>query len=262
MWESALAGFEHWLRAAAQSEGTIGLRMRYLRQFAKLAPFPFDVDPDTLARFLARPDWAPETRKSARATLCVFYRWAIIVGRIDTDPTFALQPVVVPSGRPRPAPESVVADALARADLRGRRMVMLAAFAGLRCCEIAAVHSDDIADGVLRVRGKGGKVRLIPLPPAMITALRVEPGFMFPGRFDEHMRPNSVGVVLKRLLGPNWSGHNLRHRFASRAYGATHDIRAVQTLLGHAKLETTMIYTAVPDDALRAAVAAANVLVA
>jgi len=54
-------------------------------------------------------------------------------------------------------------------------------------------------------------------------------------------------------------GHTLRHRYASRAYAGTRDLRAVQTLLGHSKPETTLRYTAIPDGGLQAAAAAAYV---
>jgi integrase len=57
------------------------------------------------------------------------------------------------------------------------------------------------------------------------------------------------------VLGAGWSGHSCRHAFASKAYAGTRDLRAVQTLLGHSKPETTARYTAVPDGALAAAVA-------
>ena len=72
------------------------------------------------------------------------------------------------------------------------------------------------------------------------------------------MRANSVSCVLSQVLPPGWSAHSLRHAFASRAYAGTRDLRAVQTLLGHSKPETTARYTAVPDGALAAAVAAAG----
>lgn len=70
------------------------------------------------------------------------------------------------------------------------------------------------------------------------------------------LRPDSVGKILKRLLGDGWTGHTLRHRFATRALAGSHNLRAVQLLLGHAKPETTAIYTAVDDSYLAATVAA------
>ncbi len=72
-----------------------------------------------------------------------------------------------------------------------------------------------------------------------------------------HMHVDAVGKAMRRALGFASSAHALRHRFATRAYAGTHDLLAVQRLLGHASPATTQIYVAVSDDALRAAVAAA-----
>ena len=68
-----------------------------------------------------------------------------------------------------------------------------------------------------------------------------------------------VGKIVSRLLPDGWTTHTLRHRFASAAYRADRDIRAVQDLLGHADVRTTQIYTAIPDHARRRACSAASV---
>lgn len=254
-WDEELAEYQRWCVSAATAAGTIRLRVYYLERFAAVHDGnPYAVKIDDLTAFLSEPDWAPETRKSARAALRSFYRWAADTDRLNFDPTRKLLSVHVPAGKPRPAPENTVAAALARATATQRLMVMLAAFAGLRCCEIARIHTADIVDGTLRVHGKGGKERLVPLHPAILAKIPPGAGWLFPSPFGEHLQPNSVSVILKRVLGPGYSAHMLRHRFATQAYAATHDLRAVQELLGHSKPETTMRYTLVPDDALRAAV--------
>jgi site-specific recombinase XerD len=76
----------------------------------------------------------------------------------------------------------------------------------------------------------------------------------FPVTIRDH--PN-VSKLLSRALGAGWTAHQLRHRFASTAYAAERDLRAVQELLGHSKPETTARYTAIPEGAKRAAVLAA-----
>ena len=63
--------------------------------------------------------------------------------------------------------------------------------------------------------------------------------------------------LIARTLPDAWTTHTLRHRFASAAYAADRDIRAVQELLGHASVSTTQIYTAIPAEAARRAVASA-----
>jgi site-specific recombinase XerD len=99
----------------------------------------------------------------------------------------------------------------------------------------------------------------MPLPPIVTQAIAAlsPTGYLFPGHLDGHLSPAWVGTLIDRTLEPGVTTHMLRHRFATVAYLAERDIRAVQTLLGHAKVETTIIYTAVPDGALSNAVNAA-----
>lgn len=257
-WDEVLSDYQAWCVSADDSPGTIRLRLSYLRRLARVCPAPFAATIDDLYKFVGQPAWSPETRKSARAAVRSFYRWACDTGRVTVDPSTKLPPVRVPIAKPRPAPENVVVAALARATASERLMVMLAAFAGLRCAEIARVHTRDVVDGRLRVRGKGDRQRIIPLPPMVLMRVPTEPGWLFPSPYGGHLKPNSVSVILARLLASPYTAHTLRHRFASRAYEATHDLRAVQELLGHSKPETTMRYTLVPDDALLAAVMAAS----
>jgi site-specific recombinase XerD len=61
---------------------------------------------------------------------------------------------------------------------------------------------------------------------------------------------------MSALLGPGWTAHSLRHRFATRAYAGERDLLTVQQLLGHSSVATTQRYTQIPDDALRRAVMA------
>ncbi len=259
-WAEPVAAHLDYLLAAGATTHTLRLRRHWLRQLAERVGLgPWEATPMMLVSFLARSDWSPETRKSARSAVRVFYRWAEDFELVPIDPARRLPSVRVPAGVPRPAPEHVVAEALSRADSRDGLMVMLAAYAGLRCCEIARVHSCDVTGAGLRVRGKGGVTRVIPVESAALAeALRSLPeGWAFPGQIDGHLHPQSVSRVLKRLTAPAWSAHTLRHRFASRAYAGTRDLRAVQTLLGHSKPETTARYTLVPEDSLIAAVRAA-----
>ena len=80
-------------------------------------------------------------------------------------------------------------------------------------------------------------------------------GWLFPARDGErHLQPKWIGVLIGRALGPGWTTHTVRHRFATQAYQTQRDLRAVQELLGHSKPETTARYAAVPDGALAAAV--------
>lgn len=81
-------------------------------------------------------------------------------------------------------------------------------------------------------------------------------GWAFPSRTGLHLVPATVGDLIERALGDPWTAHTLRHSFASRAYAVSHDMRAVQVLLGHASLLTTQLYVAAEQDAMQAAVMA------
>lgn len=257
-WAETRVDYLAWMRSGETSTGTIRIYSNYLHRLAGQVD-PLTATVDDLARFLACARWKPATRKSARAAVRSFYGWASQTGRLDVDPSRLLRPVKVTAGRPRPCPDVVLEAAFGRASQRERLMLMLGAYEGLRRGEIARVHTDDASGGLLTVHGKGGKIRDVPLHPVVESALSALPrGFVFPGLDGGHLSPNRVGHIMADLLGGRWTAHTLRHRFLTRAYAAERDIRAVQTLAGHAKLDTTMVYTQVPGAAMWRAVMAAG----
>lgn len=83
-------------------------------------------------------------------------------------------------------------------------------------------------------------------------------GYLFPGTDDGHLSPRWVGKLMARALPDHWTAHTLRHRFATRAYRGSRNLRAVQLLLGHSSVATTERYTAVDDDEIRAAMMSAR----
>ncbi|HUX69178.1 MAG TPA: tyrosine-type recombinase/integrase [Cellulomonadaceae bacterium] len=257
-WGAAVGEYVTAMRAAGRSPGTIRLHRHYLRHTAGYARSPWRATPAQLTRALAVTSWSPETRKSARGVIVSFYRWATLAGHVEVDPARGLPAVTVPPGQPRPAPEAVLARTLAGADHRTRLMLELAAYAGLRCSEISRVHQLDLVGATLYVHGKGGKTRVVPIGrPDLLTAIATADGWLFPGRTAGHLAPGTVTAILSDALPGKWTGHALRHRFASRAYAGTRDLLAVGAVLGHSRPETTKRYVLMPDDALRAAVDAA-----
>lgn len=237
------------MRAGGSPDTSIRVRRAQLaRAFRTIGKPPELVTLDDLIGYLSAQDWKPETRKAVRSALRGFFAWAVATGRVESSPAERLPRVTVPQGQPRPAPEDVLDHALAAAGPRDRLMLMLAAYAGLRRAEIARVHSDHLAGHRLRVTGKGGKTRIVPLHPLLAEALATVNGFAFPGQIDGHLSPDWVGRRLKHLLGDNYSAHTLRHRFASRAYGNNRDILKVRDWLGHSSIATTQRYTATPAD--------------
>jgi integrase/recombinase XerC len=257
-WNAALAQYATAQRAAGRSSGTIRLHRHYLTSLAQLHRHPCAVSTAQLLTFLAVESWAPETRKSARAAVCGFYRWCHGAGHLEVDPAAGLPSVRVPPGRPRPAPESVVNAALASACPRVALMLSLAAYAGLRAGEISRVHASDVVDGRLFVHGKGGRTRVVPLAPQLVLALPTTGGWVFPNGRGSHLSPGHVSRLVSRALPEGWTAHTFRHRLATRAYAGTRDLLAVSELLGHSRPETTQRYVLLPDDALVAAVIAAS----
>lgn len=228
---------------------------------------PWDLTVNDLTAYLSSHEWGREMLRSNRAAARSFYGWAHAAGLTDHDPSRLLRKVPASRGVPRPAPEFVINTALERADDRVQLMIVLGSRYGLRRGEISRVSTRDLRvdpDGQwsLVVHGKGGKDRVIPLMPDIAGVIRdAAPGWLFPStRLQDGGRPISpawAGKLIRRALA-DATTHQLRHRFASRSYQATGDIRAVQELLGHASVATTQRYTAVADGALRAAVLAAS----
>lgn len=252
--------FATYLLAGDTAPSTVKLRRYYLERLADDVELE-TATPQDLARFLAHRGWSPETRKSARASVRVFYAWAADEGLVDVDPARRLQPVRIPRPLPRPVPLRVFAEALMRADVRGRRALLLMRYAGLRRAEVAQLHSRDVTElpdgtAAIVVRGKGRKVRAVPLHPKVASTLAGVDGYVFPSTrtASGHLSPDALGDLVSDLLGPGWSGHTLRHRAASDWYAVDRDLVAVQRLLGHASIATTQIYVAPPPDAMTAAV--------
>lgn len=224
---------------------------------------PATVTREDLLEWLASHGWDRATLRSYRAALRTFFRWAVESGRLKSSPAETLPSPGLTPPSPRPAPEVVYREALARADERTRLMLRLAAELGLRRCEVASVHARDVVPDLvgysLRVEGKGGRTRTIPMPDALAaTVLRhAEGGWLFPGDDGGHLSPHWVGKLVSRVMPEGWTMHTLRHRAASRWYAIDHDLVTTRELLGHASLATTQAYVAAPDDARRRLVLAA-----
>lgn len=257
LWDNAIHDWTTWAHAADRSPRTIWLRTYHLRRLAAdMRPIgPWDVTPDHLIAWLAAPQWAAETRRSARSSLRAFYRWAALTGRLDRDPSLHLPPVRIPPAEARPVPRSVFAAAIAQAPPRTRLILQLGRFAGLRRAEIAGLHTSHLVDDCLWIVGKGRRERHVPVHPVLLGQLRaIEPGWVFPSREGDHLTPGCVGKLARRVLPPGWSLHNCRHRAGTDWYAVARDLLAVQRLLGHARPDTTQRYIQMPDDALRHAV--------
>lgn len=268
IWSAAIAAFLAHLSAGGRAAGTRELRRYHLCCLSDAVEpcGPLDVSVGDLEAWLACETWSQNTRRSARSTLVSFFSWIAANGWRPDNPAALLATVAGVIGRPRPCPEAALRSAVVAAGPRERTMLALGAGAGLRRAEIAQVRGTDVEDTLdgpmLRVIGKGGRIRLVPISDELAARLRERSGYAFPSPDGGHLTPAHVGKLVSRLLPTGWTTHTLRHRFASAAYRPDRDIRAVQELLGHASVATTQIYTAVPDDAQRRAANAAAIWVA
>lgn len=188
-----------------------------------------------------------------------FYRWALAEGHVTTDPTLRLRSPRVPMLLPHPLPEDRLASALEGADPVMRAMLGLAAFAGLRACEVARLEWAEVyldaPEPYLRVVGKGSKERIMDLSPELARMLAALPnasrrrGPVF-RRADGKPGHNTAGRISKitntflREQGVPDTFHSLRHRFVTEVCRIG-GLREAQEAAGHASQTTTAGYAAV-----------------
>jgi len=184
-------------------------------------------------------------------------------GDIAADPSTGLR---APKA-PRKLPRVLDADEMARLvevptdvplGLRDRAMLELFYSSGLRLSELCGLRwgALDLDEGLVRVDGKGGKTRIVPVGRfarealqawrAQSTVTAETP--VFPGRGGAPISSRAVQLRLKQLAQQQgvWKRvhpHLLRHSFASHVLESSGDLRGVQELLGHADIATTQIYT-------------------
>lgn len=225
-----------------------------------------DATTDELLGFLDRP-LTPEGRAAELCHLAGFYRWAVQDGLLEVDPTVRIPRPKLPRRRPRPMPDVDVARALAGAPDRVRPWLYLAAYAGLRACEISGLRTSDLCwdaqPAVLLIQAqKGGDQASVPMGKALIEALRdcglPTSGWLFPRR-DGRPGPTPPHLVSRHSndylhsIGIAHTLHTLRHWFGTNVYRANgRDLRQTQELLRHRTPATTALYTFVdPGEAVQ-----------
>lgn len=252
-WRAAIEDWLTFLRLRGLSPRTMRLRGEHLKFIAaRTVDDPAELTCEVLRALFASRDWSLEYRKSMRASAVSFCAHHRIC-----DDGECLPPVRSAPPRPRPVTDELWRRLSQVEDERTLLMLRLAAEAGLRRAEVAGLHTDDLtpeADGwSLIIRGKGGKQRVVPVSDELADALQALPsGHVFPSRRGGHLSPEHVGKTVSALMPPGWSMHKLRHRYATRGYAGTGNLRAVQEALGHASVATTQRYTAVSSRDVRA----------
>jgi integrase/recombinase XerD len=213
------------------------------------------------------------------------HRFLVDEGECTADATADL---VAPK-LPRRLPKAITIDQMAAlidaaggesdVQIRDRALVELLYATGARISEVVGLNVDDVTaeDRLIRVRGKGGKQRIVPLGSYARDALdaylvRVRPLFsargaatpaLFLGPRGSRLSRQSAWLVVRAAaerahVSGDISPHTFRHSFATHLLAGGADVRVVQELLGHSSVSTTQIYTLVTVDTLRESYANAH----
>ncbi len=211
------------------------------------------------------------------STLRRFYQYQLRENRIAIDPSAEVEAPKLGRTLPHTLTEREVEGLLAAPDtgqalgLRDRAMLETLYATGLRVSELVnlLIMEVDIITGVVRVMGKGGKERLVPLGETAIHYLdqyisrargeilgRKQSDALFVTRRAGPMTRQACWHMIKRYglvanIGGHLSPHTLRHAFATHLLNHGADLRSVQMLLGHSDLSTTQIYTHVAQERLK-----------
>ena len=227
-----------------------------------------------------------QSRSIARKLSCVrgFYKWLLMEKRVSRDPTVNIESPSSWKVLPKSLAEGEVGEMLERtgaaarspaasgAALRDHAMLELLYAGGLRVGEIVALREEDLRleTASVQVRGKGDKERIVPIGRSAVEALEV---YVARGRREllggpartagAHVqralflsvrgRPLTTQAVwqMVRAVNVHASPHKLRHSMATHMVEHGADLRTVQTLLGHADIATTQVYTHLAIDRLK-----------
>lgn len=220
-----------------------------------------------------------KARSNARllSSLRHFYRASVRDGRVAADPTLLLDAPKLPRGLPKALAESEI-EGILRAPpdtplgIRDRAMLELMYASGLRVSELVGITAAQVnlRQGVLRIVGKGGKERLVPLGDEAAHWLEryvadARPAILKGSRSDALFVSNRRAAMTRQMFwtlvkkhalvagipAARISPHVLRHSFATHLLNHGADLRALQLMLGHSSLSTTQIYTLVAKEGLK-----------
>ena len=222
-----------------------------------------------------------ESRSVARKLSCLrgFYRWLLMDKRVPHDPTVNIESPSSWKVLPKSLAESEVNEMLDRtgvaahsdaadgASLRDHAILELLYAGGLRVGEIVSLRQEDLRleTASVQVRGKGDKERIVPIGRSAIQALeqyvqrgrpelvRSKSGIQRALFLSVRGNPLTTQKVwqMVRSVNSHASPHKLRHSCATHMVEHGADLRTVQTLLGHADIATTQVYTHLAIDRLK-----------
>ncbi len=206
-----------------------------------------------------------------------FYRFLLLEDRIQIDPTELLEAPKIGLKLPEVLTVDEINRIISGIDLslpegqRNRAILETLYSCGLRVSELTALHFSDLypEEGFVKVNGKGGKQRLVPISSVAIKEIRnymidrhripVKKGFediLFLSRRGTALSRIMIFHMIKQYaelagIKKNISPHTFRHSFATHLLEGGANLRAIQQMLGHEKITTTEIYTHIDRDFLR-----------
>ncbi len=234
-----------------------------------------------LQRYLAhRSGKKLGARSTRRALSCLrgFYRYLLRENRVRKDPTALIENPRLGRPLPKSLTEEDVEQLLTAPDtetaigLRDKAMLEVLYATGLRVSELVGLTLSQVnlRQGVVRIVGKGGKERLVPLGDEALEQLRLYSRHGRPVLLGQHQSDVLFATARKGAMTrqafwyriKHWAGvagidkplspHTLRHAFATHLLNHGADLRVVQLLLGHSDLSTTQIYTHIAQSRIRA----------
>ncbi|MGB4397967.1 MAG: site-specific tyrosine recombinase XerD [Daejeonella sp.] len=287
-WQSSLRGFKAYLKLERSlSENTIEA---YLRDVDKLLQFfssrseekkPEAVTTADLKDFLVwvnQLGMIPPTQARVLSGLKAFFKYLILEGNIDSDPSALLESPKMSRKLPDTLNIQEINSIMDAIDLskpegmRNKAMLETLYGSGLRVTELIGLNISNLHLDIefIKILGKGNKERLVPIGSEAIKYLRiyleevrvhipVKPGkedFVFLNRRGSPLSRVMVFLIIKDLaqvagIPKNISPHTFRHSFATHLIEGGADLRAVQEMLGHESITTTEIYTHLDRDYLR-----------
>lgn len=244
---------------------------------------PEDVRLEHLQSFAAGlHEWGITPRSQARVLSGVrsFFRFMVLDGDLESDPTELLEWPVLPEHLPVVLSVEEIDRIEDSIDLskpegaRNRAIIEVLFSCGLRVTELVTLRLSDLFldDKFMRVRGKGSKERLVPISDKAIRELRlwfmdrnlmrIKPGeddYVFLNRRGAHLTRTMILIMVKRQaeeagITKTISPHTFRHSFATELLKGGADLRAIQAMLGHEKIDTTLVYTHIGNEQLREAI--------
>ncbi|WP_449017599.1 site-specific tyrosine recombinase/integron integrase [Prevotella sp.] len=234
-------------------------------------------DLEHFAAFISDLGIGPRSLARILSGVRQFYRFLVIDGYLEVDPTELLESPKQPDHLPEVLSTAEV-DLLEQAiDLskweghRNRAIIEVLFSCGLRVSELTNLKLSNlyIEEQYIRVMGKGSKERLVPISPRALDELnywftdrnvmKIKPGeedYVFLNRRGHHLTRTMILIMIKRYaveagIKKTISPHTLRHSFATSLLEGGADLRAIQAMLGHESIGTTEIYTHIDTSTLR-----------